>query len=118
MPRYTKGRGRKKLVKKKKRFGHPYDVLHALAATPPERFQKYRDLAGDYLSGNKVPPAALSRDALSQMVNENQQYLASQAAQVLGLEPGRKKAKAVSTAVTEAVDRAAEAWWVQHGGPP
>jgi len=80
MPKYTKGRGRKKLVKKKKRFGHPYDVLHALAATPPERFQKYRDLAGDYLSGNKVPPAALSRDSLSQMVNENQQYLASQAA--------------------------------------
>lgn len=80
MPKYQKGGRRKKLVKKKKRFGHPYDVLHALSATPPDRFQKYRDLASDYLSGEKVPPTALSRESLSAMVNENQQYLTTQAA--------------------------------------
>ena len=80
MPKYTKGRGRKKLVKKKKKFSHPYDVIHALSTTPPEGFQHYRDMAKSYLSGDKVPPTQLSRESLSQMVDENQQFLTQQAA--------------------------------------
>ena len=80
MPKYSKGRGRKKLVKKKKKFSHPYDVIHALAATPPEGFKQYRNMAKDYLSGDKVPPAQLSREALGQMVDQNQKFLTQQAA--------------------------------------
>lgn len=80
MPKYTKSRGRKKLVKKKKRFRHPYEVLHALSSTRPEDFEHYRELAKDYLSGEKVPPVALSRESLAQLVTENQQFLTQQAA--------------------------------------
>ena len=79
MPRYSKGR-KKKLVRKRKKFGGPYDVLHALSATPPGQFQRYRDMASDYLSGEKVPGAPLSRESLSQMVAENQAFLTQQAA--------------------------------------
>jgi hypothetical protein len=80
MPRYVKGRGKKKLVKKKKRFKHPYEVLHALSSTQPDHFQHYRDLAQDYYSGSKVPPIPLNRSSLADMVDQNQQYLTSQAA--------------------------------------
>jgi hypothetical protein len=80
MPKYTKSRGRKTLVRKKRYPAHPYEVLHALSTTRADDFKHYRNVAQSYLDGTKVPPIPLKKDALVHMVHNTQQYLTSEAA--------------------------------------
>jgi len=80
MPKYTKGRGKRKLTRKKRYPAHPYEVLHALATTRDKDFTHYRKYAQDYLDGSKVPPIPLDKMGLVHIVHNNQQYLTKQAA--------------------------------------
>ena len=80
MPKYSQGRGRKRLTRKKRHPAHPYEVLHALSTTRDKDFKHYRKFAQDYLDGTKVPPIQLDKSALVHMVHNDQRYLTKQAA--------------------------------------
>jgi hypothetical protein len=66
MPRYTKSKN-KKLVRKTKRFKHPYQIIHFLQTANDKQMQPFRDTARDYLTGVTVPPVKLQRRALQKI---------------------------------------------------
>ena len=69
MPQYRKSRNRK-LVRKKRKFTKPYQIIHFLSTADEESFKPFRDKAHEYLSGVDTPPARLQKRGLQRIATE------------------------------------------------
>jgi hypothetical protein len=78
MPRYRKSKNHK-LVRKRRKFTKPYQLIHFLSTANEESFKPFRDKANEYLSGEDVPPIRLKTKALQQIATEHPKQLVAHA---------------------------------------
>ena len=74
MPRYAKAKN-KKLVRKMKRFKHPYQIIHFLQTASDSQFKPFQELASDYVTGKQTPPTRLKRRALQKIATKGPKAL-------------------------------------------
>ena len=74
MPRYRKSKN-KKLVRKRREFTNPYQILHFLSTADKSTFQPFQEKAKDILSGKIKPISRLRKGALQQIATTDPKKL-------------------------------------------